>query len=324
MISVIIPVYKVEKCLPICINSVLKQTYTNYEIILIDDGSPDKSPEICDYYAKKYHNIKVVHKSNGGVADARNCGLINAKGKYITFIDSDDYVDKHYLNTLYNNLKNFKSDISVVDRKKVFDNKNRFKANNNKKDYCISGEEALKKVLYQKNMDTNVWGILLPRELALQFPFPTGKYHEDDFVTYQYYLSAKKVAVSTAKLYYYVQRRNSIMHKLGKTCLDELDAADNIEIEIRKYRPSLSKAALSKKFSNYCQVLLSDPNLKEKNKSLYNRIILFLEKAKIKIIIDPNVRLKNKAAALILLFGDNTLTKINQIKIFIMKQHLFK
>ena len=101
LISVIIPVYKVEKYLNKCVDSVLNQTYKNLEIILVDDGSPDKCPEICDEYAKKDDRIKIIHKQNGGLSDARNVGIEKSTGEYITFIDSDDYVDSNYIEQLY-------------------------------------------------------------------------------------------------------------------------------------------------------------------------------------------------------------------------------
>lgn len=111
LVSIIIPVYKVEKYLTECIESVLKQTYSNIEILLIDDGSPDNSGKICDKYAEKDSRIKVVHKENGGVSSARNVGLEHAKGEYIAFVDSDDFVDESYIEKMYINLQENKSDL---------------------------------------------------------------------------------------------------------------------------------------------------------------------------------------------------------------------
>lgn len=105
LISVIVPVYKVEKYINKCVDSIINQTYTNLEIILVDDGSPDNCGNICDEYAKKDNRIKVVHKENAGVSSARNIGLEKSSGKYITFIDADDYVEKNYCEELLNILK---------------------------------------------------------------------------------------------------------------------------------------------------------------------------------------------------------------------------
>ena len=106
LISVIVPIYNVEKYLTKCIESIINQTYKNLEIILVDDGSPDKSPIICDEYAKKDNRIKVIHKKNGGLSDARNYGMSLATGEYISFIDSDDYVTDDYIMTLYSLIEN--------------------------------------------------------------------------------------------------------------------------------------------------------------------------------------------------------------------------
>ncbi len=100
-ISVIVPIYRIEKYLPECIDSLLDQSFLNFELLLVDDGSPDNCPKICDDYAEKDSRVKVIHKENGGLLSARKAGLKNAKGKYIAFVDGDDWVDKFYLDTLF-------------------------------------------------------------------------------------------------------------------------------------------------------------------------------------------------------------------------------
>ncbi len=111
LISVIVPVYKAERYLGECVDSILNQTYESFELILVDDGSPDNSGKICDEYAKKDERVKVIHKENGGVSSARNTGIDNAKGEYITFVDSDDVVDRQYLELMYKRIKETKSDM---------------------------------------------------------------------------------------------------------------------------------------------------------------------------------------------------------------------
>ena len=105
LISVVVPIYNVENYIKKCVDSILSQTYKNLEIILVDDGSPDNCPQICDEYAQKDNRIKVIHKENGGLSDARNAGIDISKGKFITFIDSDDYIEKDYVEVLYNSIK---------------------------------------------------------------------------------------------------------------------------------------------------------------------------------------------------------------------------
>ena len=120
LVSIIIPVYKVEDYLRQCIDSVLEQNYKNKEIILVDDGSPDGSPEICDEYAEKYECVRVVHKENGGLSDARNFGLKQAKGEYVLFLDSDDYIEEGSLSKIMNSLEREKVDVVFLEAKKVF------------------------------------------------------------------------------------------------------------------------------------------------------------------------------------------------------------
>ena len=123
LISIIVPIYNVEKYLKKCIDSIINQTYKNLEIILVDDGSPDNCGKICDEYAKKDNRIKVIHKENGGVSSARNVGVENATGEYIGFVDSDDYIEKDMYEVLINNLKKENADISIISNYEVYKNK---------------------------------------------------------------------------------------------------------------------------------------------------------------------------------------------------------
>lgn len=156
LITVIIPCYKVEQYLPKCINSVLTQTYTNLEIILVDDGSPDNCGNICDNYAQKDSRIKVIHKTNGGLSDARNKGIDIAHGEYITFIDSDDYVSNDYIEVLYNLLKENNAQMSICLPYCISEmNETIIRINNKNKKIIFNSEEALISMFYQKDFDTS-------------------------------------------------------------------------------------------------------------------------------------------------------------------------
>ena len=314
-VSIVVPVYKVEKYLHQCVTSIISQTYKKYELILVDDGSPDNCPQICDDYAKKYENIISLHKPNGGLSDARNYGVQRAKGTHITFVDSDDYIAPEYLSELVKLIVYYHADMSVINREKVFEGKKNKKGyKENIKRECLGGKEALERVLYQKGMDTNAWGILAPLSLVKEIPFPVGKYHEDERTTYKYYLVCKHVAISNRKLYFYLQREESIMHTIfGKASIDELDAADLLVQAIKKECPTLSNAAESKKFSDYCQVLLSNPNLQSIDEKSYQRIIKYIMSVRGKIIFNSNTRIKNKMAAFSLLFGPKGLYFVDKI-----------
>lgn len=312
MISVIVPVYKVEKYIDKCVNSILNQTYKNFELILIDDGSPDKCPLICDNYAKDDERVKVLHKKNGGLSDARNFGLDYACGEYVTFIDSDDIVAPEYLETLIYLLEKYNSDIAVTGIA-VFSDELPTKKEKKNKEYIYTGEEALIKMLYQDTLDTSACAILLPINIAKQFLFPVGKNHEDEFTTYKYYSNVRKVAVTTREQYFYLQRNGSIMHVFGKSSMDELEAADNLVAFCKKNYPHIVKAAESKKFSDYCQVLLSNSKLKSENPDMYKKIIKYLLSKRKQIIFDNMARKKNRIAAFLLLGGERTLYFVNRI-----------
>jgi glycosyltransferase involved in cell wall biosynthesis len=215
LISVIIPVYKVEEYLGRCVDSVLRQTYGNLEIILVDDGSPDRCGEICDEYAVKDSRVVALHKKNGGLSDARNQGLKVCRGEYITFVDSDDWVDENYIMKLYMLLKETDSDISVCNfirttREDVQPDDSQEKVR------VFTNLEALDSLESKTDIDLYVqlvvaWGKLYRKELFEGITFPVGKLHEDEFTTYKLLYRANRIALTSAQLLYYWQREDSIM-----------------------------------------------------------------------------------------------------------------
>lgn len=315
MISVIVPIYNVEKYLKKSVDSILNQDFNDYEILLIDDGSTDQSSIICDEYAKKYEKIRVFHKENGGLSDARNFGVIQAKGEYVSFVDSDDYVSFDYLSTLYQLKKTYNADIVITGIQTFFEDQIINIDTQKKYDvFEYTGKEALKNMLYQKNLDTSACAMLLPVKLAKDYMFPKGKFHEDELTTYKYYSNVSKVIVTTKKQYFYLQRKGSIMHVFGQSSMDEIEAADNLVCFCQKNYPDLVCAAESKKFSDYCQVLLSNYKLKNDYNEIYIKIVKYLKEKKKQILLDKNTRMKNKIAALILFFGIKPLFIVNKLK----------
>lgn len=313
MISVIVPVYKVEKYLDKCVQSILGQTYKNYELILVDDGSPDRCPEICDNYAKKYSNVRVLHKKNGGLSDARNSGTAIAKGEYITYIDSDDYVTDDYLESLWYLKEKYNAEIVVTGIQTFYECAEPSYKRNKGREYCCSGLKALECMLYQDKIDSSACAMLIPIDIASKNLFPIGKYHEDEFTTYKYYIEVNKVVISTKLQYFYLQRKGSIMHTFGQSSLDELDAADNYVRFCEEKYPQLVSAANSKKFSDYCQVFLSVNNLKEDNTKVYQRVMGFLLKYRRNIIKNRRCRVKNRLAACLLYFGEKVFFFVGNI-----------
>lgn len=210
LISVVVPIYKVESYLSRCIDSILNQTYDKIQIILVDDGSPDRCGIICDEYARKDRRIQVIHKDNGGLSDARNAGIEIAKGKYITFIDSDDYVAINYIEELLRAMSIARADMSVVDVEVVNDNKPYFSNAIEGSIRTVSGQEAIKLAL-RTDFRQSAWGKLYKREIFDSVRFPEGMLYEDLAIVYQVLALTDIIAISNAKLYKYEVRQGSIM-----------------------------------------------------------------------------------------------------------------
>lgn len=209
MISIIVPVYNVSAYLEQCINSILNQKYYNYEVILVDDGSTDKSGIICDRYAEKYNCIRVIHKQNGGLSDARNHGLDIARGSYICFIDSDDYVSENYLSVMYRNLIENEVDISCCGFSKVYDNgKQIYNLRQVREKYC--GEDIQIYLNVDGYFNVAVWNKLYKKSLFKKRRFPVGKNSEDAYIQCHIMNEAKSLFYDSTPEYYYRQRGGSI------------------------------------------------------------------------------------------------------------------
>lgn len=227
MISIIIPIYNVEKYLNKCIDSILNQTYSDLEIILVDDGSTDKSSEICEYYKEIDNRIRVIHKKNGGLSEARNVGIDIAKGEYIAFLDSDDWADENLYKRLYQLSQKYSSDISMCSFKWVQNEKEVL--NKIDEEIVYSNLEALNKI-YDKNY-TNIivaWNKLYHRKLFDNLRYPVGKIHEDEFLTPILIHRANKISITNKELIYYRQNSNSITNsKFSVKRLDYIYALEN-------------------------------------------------------------------------------------------------
>ena len=181
MVSVIIPIYNVEKYLKKCIESVINQTFSDLEIILVNDGSTDNCKEICEDYKSKDNRIKFIHKSNGGLSSARNAGIQVATGDYYTFIDSDDYIMSDMIEQLVYMAQLTDADISLCCKT---NQENGFEEGINKKIEIFTKEEALKCILTEKKILTSAWGKLYKRKLFNEVRYPDGKIYEDLGTTY--------------------------------------------------------------------------------------------------------------------------------------------
>lgn len=268
LLSVVVPVYKVELYLNKCVDSVLSQTYTEFELILVDDGSPDLCGEMCDEYAKKDDRIKVIHKPNGGLSDARNAGIELAKGEYITFIDSDDWVDITYLEKLYNLMIETGSDISVCNFIRT-ENEDVTIDSENIEISEYTSPEILRYMFGTFGVQLTVaWGKLYRTELFEEIRYPVGKVHEDEATTYKLLYKAGKTVVSNEKLLYYRQRGGSIMRS-GFKLKNKFDAIKAFEERAEFFK----KIGLSDEVYKTYSVLFSIYNdiLKHKNDFDYSK-----------------------------------------------------
>lgn len=239
LISVIVPVYNVEKYLERCLDSVLKQTYSNLEIILVDDGSKDNSGKICDEYAKKDNRIKVIHKENGGISDVRNVGLANATGDYIGFIDSDDYAAEDMFETLYNLIEDNSADISIVSFYEMYNGK-LIGVRDDKSLLKMNKEQALQELLIDTNIQSYMWNKLFKKELFKDLKFPVGKNFEDIATVLLIFERANKVVLLQDPKYYYLRRDDSIVgHRTNKTYIDYLEVAYDKYMYLKDKYPNI-------------------------------------------------------------------------------------
>lgn len=239
MISVIVPVYNVEKYLERCIDSILKQTYSDLEILLIDDGSSDNSGKICDEYAKKDNRIKVIHKKNGGISDVRNVGIENAKGDYIGFVDSDDYIADDMFETLYKLSNENNADISIVSFYEMYNGK-LIGVRDDKTLTKMDKQEALKELLIDTNIQSYMWNKLFKKELFDNLRFPLGKNFEDIATVLLIFERANKVVLLQDPKYYYLRRDDSIVgHRTNKTYLDYLEVVYDKYLYLKDKYPKI-------------------------------------------------------------------------------------
>lgn len=231
-ISVIVPVYKVEDCLEFCVDSILNQTFADFELILVDDGSPDNCGAMCDEYAAKDSRVRVVHRENGGLSAARNSGMDIMRGEYIAFIDSDDAVMEDYLEVLFSACKETDADIAVC-RFEEFEDGNipdlQSTADVDVQNTILCGKDACLEVYKgSRYVSINACCKLFKASIIEDMRFPEGKLHEDQAFTPIAYFKAQKVASVDKTMYLYRVRAASITHEMFNVRrYDDIWAIDN-------------------------------------------------------------------------------------------------
>lgn len=256
LVSIIVPIYKVEPYLKRCVESLRKQSYENIEIILVDDGSPDGCPVICDEYAKQDSRIRVIHQENGGLSAARNAGIEAARGEYLSFVDSDDYVAEDFIESLYELLQESGAVIAqcrfaYVHGEELSSEKNR--------NWTIYRGESLMEQLYAKEEWATyfvvAWNKLYRREVFQEIRYPVGRIHEDEATTYQLFHIGKRLAFLDRALYgYFVENTGSITAKFSRKRFDYLTAQEE---RIAFFQKSGYERLLSRAYKKLCDACIT-------------------------------------------------------------------
>lgn len=248
-VSIIVPVYDIEEYLVECIESILAQTWKHFEIILVDDGSTDSSGKMCDEYAEKYNCIFVIHKKNGGLSSARNAGIDVARGNYLAFIDSDDVVHPDYLRELVNIVEKENADLVACDF--CVGTSCQWGETSEIKYDIRRDEDVLERMNDNDVVVTVAWNKLYHAKFFKEYNlrYPEGKIHEDMFLTPQILHCTNKMVITNQKLYFYRQRKNSIMN--SSFSIKQLDSLEAIEFRIALFTKWDKKELQIKEYESY-------------------------------------------------------------------------
>ena len=306
LVTVIVPVYNMEQYLERCLDSIIRQTYENLEIIAVDDGSTDSSAAILDRFRQTENRARVIRKTNGGLSDARNAGLDQATGKYIIFVDSDDYINIHMAETLLNAVQSNMADISACQMKHVYQGQD---ADINElsgeaiKEKSFSAVDAMKYWYTSDfNCPTVVWGKMYRRELFNGLRFKKDRIHEDEFIIHYIFQKAGKVTYISNRLYYYFQRNDSIVG--SSFSLKRLDILDAMQDRLCLFEQLYDDKIVSMQAEHYTDILMASYI------SLYE--MSDKDDQQMKIIYDKIKNISKKY----------TLSLKHKIKIFLF-QHMF-
>lgn len=258
-ISIIVPVYNVEKYLSRCVNSILSQTFKDFELILVDDGSPDKCPQICDEYASKDSRVSALHKKNAGQSSARNSALDIVTGDYIAFVDSDDWIAPDTYEYLYNLIT--KNDADVVSGDYVITYGNEIDFSKKYTEKVITGSQEILKFYFKQDKlhgknDFPVWIKLYKKELFDGIRFPSGKIYEDNITNFLILSKCNKYVKSTKEVYAYFQRQQSTTKtKLTEKHLALIDVSKEMLDKVQNYDEELKTLVEKKIAMSYFSIL---------------------------------------------------------------------
>lgn len=301
LISVIVPVYNVERYLEKCVNSIVNQTYKNLEIILVNDGATDSSGDLCDKLAMIDNRIKVYHKENGGLSDARNYGVERATGEYVGFVDSDDYIDAEMYEKLYEAIKKENVDVAECSLKVIYPGK--IELFTDEKYYKVLGKtEYLEEYLTIKKIFGSVWTKLIKSDVAKKLVFPKGKLYEDTYYAYDLINIANTFVLIDSPSYNYLMRENSITNsKFNPRIFDLIEIVEKFHKMTYENYPSLKEAADCRKMYAYFSVLnsiLLEENYRDNE--YYSEILSYFKRNYISLLKNKYINHNRKLSVILI------------------------
>ncbi len=312
LVSVIVPVYRVEKELAECVESILAQTYTHLEIILVDDGSPDCCGEICDSYQAKDSRVRAYHKTNGGLSDARNYGTERCHGDYITYVDSDDILQPLFVETMVQLSQQYHAEM-VVSPYQKFDKRQDFVQEQPIATGAVDTKEALKRLLYQNPIfHTGAHCKLYQRKIfGREIAYPVGYFYEDLATTYRLMMNCRQIAFTSEKLYGYRIRQESIMrqNRYSEKMLSCIPVSRQFYRDISQAYPELQPAAASRAFSvNRAIYWQIPPQYREERTRIWQEMKQYRKT----VWTDPHARKRERIIALFSYLGQGAMTSLSK------------
>lgn len=256
LISIVVPAYNVENYIEKCLASINAQLYQNIEVLVVNDGSTDNTEKKIREFCEKDKRFVLLNKSNGGLSSARNYGIIHARGEYITFVDSDDYLEEHYVSDLYYALReNNESQIAMSKIRWFYEDEKIDKITSEFMSYVVNADIAMKRMMLRKGYTHCAYGKLYHISFWKNFNFPEGRLYEDYLTTYRLFSSAEKVVLIDRIGYNYLQRSNSIMHlEVSPKVLSIIEVADEVTAWVSTNVPKLKKYSQELQIANYLKI----------------------------------------------------------------------
>jgi len=303
-ISIVVPVYNVEQYLEKCVHSLCNQTFLDFEIILVDDGSTDSSGDMCDNLAKTDSRITVLHKQNGGLSDARNFGIDAAQGEFLTFVDSDDYVAPTYLEYLLSLFDKSQNCLVTACNHTVVRNNSQKNAYDFAGECVFSQREAFEAVLYHDRLDVSAWAKLYRREVFETLRFPKGKLYEDTYIFGDVLNLTQNIVLGSKPQYFYIQRQNSIVNGgFSKQRLQFIDSVSRLCDMALLCDGTLNDACTRRMCHAYCSVLRYMDGCDKCFLDVRDELVKNIRKSAKTVLKDKKAPKRDKLAILSLTFG---------------------